>query len=140
MSWRDIDPDSSRQSHVGQTLGELLPVSAPVRALEDSVPRAGYWITPGSADPVPHGNVERLGVLRIHDQVPGAYPLRDVEDFFPGRPSIRRLEHTSFFIIGPFMARGCDIDNIRILRVDDDSADCIGVGKTHVLPGLSRVG
>jgi hypothetical protein len=98
---------------------------------------------PGLAEPVIGGRVKRVGIGGVHDDIDAAdRPALDddVEDFSPRPAAINRLIEAPVGIFAVEVPQGRDVDDIGIGRMDDDAADMMRFGKSHVLPGLAGIG
>ncbi|MBA7652034.1 hypothetical protein ES703_59863 [subsurface metagenome] len=75
----------------------------------------------------------------MHDEIDGAGLFVDVEDFLPCFSAVCGFVHTALFVMGPLMTGSRHIDDIRILRVNDDPGNRIRSCQAHVLPGLAGI-
>ncbi len=135
-----VDADAPGGDRVGQPGVDRRPGLAAVRRLEQAVLAAGPGIAPAQADAVPGRGVQGVGRLRVHDEIVRPDPVVDEQDFLPGGSAIGCLVDAAVGIGGPLVARGRDVDDVGILRVDDDPGDGVGLLEPHGLPGLPGVG
>ena len=63
----------------------------------------------------------------------------DVECFGPGLTAVRSHKDAAFFVWTKRVSERADVNNVRILRIDDDRGNTFGVFEAHVLPGLAAV-
>jgi hypothetical protein len=78
-------------------------------------------------------------VFGIHHYLDDPDLVRDVEDFFPGLSPVRCLEQPALFIKTVEMSQRSRVHHIRILGIDHDPGDVVGVVKPHILPGLATI-
>ena len=64
----------------------------------------------------------------------------DVESFCPRLSAIRRHKDAAFFVGSKSMTKRAHVNDVGILRVDDDCRNVFRVFESHVLPGLTAVG
>ena len=109
-----------------KALGQLCPGGAAVGRLEDAAVRAAGIEAPGLAQTLPEGDVEGVGVGRVHDQVDGpglAVVGQSAGELGPGCAAVGRLEQAAVAGVAPGMAGGRDIDDIRIGRMGQHAGD-----------------
>jgi hypothetical protein len=75
----------------------------------------------------------RIG--RIHDQIDDAGVLIDEGDLVPGSAAIGGLEKSSLSTGPPKPPQHSDVNNVRIVRVDENAADVGCVLEADMLPG-----
>src|SRR5262249_17673758 len=89
---------------------------------------------------VPAGDEQDVGVGRVHGDVDDAGPLVDVEDLPPALAAVGGLVEAALLAGAVEPAQRPDVDDVRVGRVDDDTADLEALFQAHVLPGLAAVG
>src|SRR6185369_13145324 len=87
----------------------------------------------------PHAGVENVWVRRIDLEVRDAVLVVDVESLGPGLTAVRSHKHAAFFVGTKSMSERADVNDVGVLRVDDDGGDTLSVFEAHVLPGLACV-
>src|SRR5215213_163761 len=87
----------------------------------------------------PHAGVKNVWICRIDLEIRDAVLVVDVESLGPGLTSVRSHKHAAFFVGTKSMSERPDVNDVRVLRVDDDGGDTFGIFETHVLPGLAAV-
>src|SRR5262249_54470064 len=90
--------------------------------------------------PLPGGDVERVRLGRVHDDVNHAGLVIDVVDLLPGLAAVGGLEQAALRVGAVEAAQRADVDGVRVLGVDHNLADLEGLLEAHVLPGLAAVG
>ena len=61
-------------------------------------------------------------------------------DLLPRLAAVDRLVEAAFRVRSPEVAHRRDVGDVRVLGVNDDAADVVGVGEAAVRPGLAAVG
>src|SRR5262249_57247019 len=89
---------------------------------------------------LPGRDQERFGFGWVHRDVNDACLIIDEEDFLPRLAAIRGLEKTAVRVGAVQPAQGADVDDVRVLGMDDDSADLERLLQTHVLPRSAAIG
>src|ERR1044072_3229246 len=87
----------------------------------------------------PHARVKNVRVRGIDLEICDAVLVVDVERFGPCLTTVRSHKHATLFVWTKSMAHRADVNDVRVLRIDDDRGDAFGVFQTHVLPGLAAV-
>src|SRR5690349_25099476 len=64
----------------------------------------------------------------------------DVERFGPRLATVSRHEDAAFFIWTKRVTERADVNDVGVLRIDNDGRDVFGLGESHVLPRLAAVG
>ena len=108
--------------------------------LVDAGVRSAAVESPAGAAALIRGREEHLRIRRVHDQVHGTGVLVDGEDVLPRDAAVGGLEDAALLVGAPQPAERGDVDDVGILRVDDDPADVLRLAQPHVLPGLAAVG
>ncbi len=134
---RDANADASHQ--LRQTVGEFVPGAAAVDRFVNAAFLAAAAMRPGLALKTPHAGVKNVWVGRIDIEIRDAVLVVDVERFGPGLTAVRSHEHAAFFVWTKSMSECADVNDVRVLRMDGDGGDSLGVFETHVLPGLAAV-
>ena len=119
--------------------GDLAPGPAGIAALVNARVRPAAVEPISGAAPRIRRRDEHLRIGGIHDQVGGAGVLVDGEDVLPGDAAVGGLEDAALFVGAPQPAHRRHVDDVGVLRVDDDAADVLRVAQAHVLPGLAAV-
>jgi hypothetical protein len=138
-----VDPDPAAGFRFRKALVDRSPGFAGVRRLPDPAARRGgvvSGIVPFRPGPLPGHGIDRVVVLRIHDQVVSTRFVVDEEDLLPGLAAVRCLEDAAVGILRPFRPAGGDIDDIGVFRMDDDTGDGVSPDEPHVRPGFPAVG
>src|SRR5581483_11586921 len=135
---RDREPDAPQRAG-GQALGERPPRIAAVDRLVDAAARAAGDHRPRLAQRLPHRGVEHARVRRIHRQVDGARPVAHVEHLAPAAAAVRGAEDAALRVRTERVAERRHVDDVRVLRVDADLADELGLLEPDAVPGLARV-
>ena len=114
-----------------QPVPQLRPGPAGVDGLVDPARRP--------ADDLPQARVEDLRVGRVHHEVDGARAVVNIQRSRPRRAAVGRLEHAPLGVRRPRVPHRGDVDDVGVLRVDDDLADVMRVGEAHRPPRPARV-
>ena len=77
--------------------------------------------------------------LAVDHQVDRADAVVDEEHLLPRLPAIHGSEDAPLGVLREQMSHGRDVDDVRILRMDDDARDVMRVGETHELPGRAGI-
>ena len=64
----------------------------------------------------------------------------EVEDLLPGRPAVDGLEDSALDVGAVRVAQRRHVDDVGVVRVNDQAADLLHVGEADVLPVLTEVG
>src|SRR5258708_2193423 len=118
---------------------DALPGGTVVVRTEESVLGAAAIERPGSAVALPHGGEENVGIAWIENDVNAAGAVVEIEDFFPGLPSIARTEDAAFRVRAVGMAESGDEGDVWVRRMNNDFADVPGVLQPDIGPGLAGV-
>src|SRR5204862_4044963 len=89
---------------------------------------------------LPQGGQESVRLGRVYDEVDDAGAVVLVQDLVPGLAAVARLVDAAVLVGAVQAAEGADVDGVRVLRVDDDLADLVGLLEADVRPGLAAVG
>src|SRR6185369_11664810 len=87
----------------------------------------------------PHAGVENVWICRIDLEIGDAVLIVDVEGLGPGLTAVRSHEHAAFFVWTKSVSERTDVNDVRVLRIDDDGGDSLAVFEAHVLPRLAAV-
>jgi len=87
----------------------------------------------------PHAGKENLRIIGIHFEMSTATVLICKEHAFPCFPAIDSAENTSFLLWAISVPEGSNENDVRILRIDDDSTDTTGLFQSHQCPRLARI-
>ena len=128
-------PDHPR----GQAVREFRPGVAAVRGLVDAALLAARDHGPGLSLRGPHGRVEHVRVRGVHGDFVRAGALADVEHLLPVRAAVGGPEDAAHLVGSEGVAEHRRVDDVRVLRMDDDPADLPGVAESDVGPALSAV-
>ena len=89
--------------------------------------------------PFVHRGDQHFRVFRRNREVNATGFRVDEEDLFPGLAAVDGLEDAAFGVLAPKPAEGADVDDVWVVRMDDDFADLERLAKPHVLPCLAAV-
>ena len=112
---------------------------AAVGSLVNAAARAAAGKSPRFADGFPHSRVHHLRMIRIVHQTDCPGIVVHEQNFVPRFAAIRGLENATVRIGTEHMSHGSDIDNVRILRIDEDRAGRMRVAQTGILPRFAGV-
>ena len=146
IAGRDGDADLADEVVGGQAAGELLPGVAAVGGFVESaagqVGRSvdGPWRTARG----PERGVEDCGIFGVDGDVDGADVVGDrrrlKRTFFQVAAAVERAIEAAVGVGIVDVAEGGDVDAVRIVGVDGDAADVLGVVEADVGPGLALIG
>ena len=124
-----------------QPVGQLRPCFAAVGRFVEAAARAvrRRIHVPRRAARLPERGVYGVGVRGIHREIDGAGVVVLEEHFAPGRAAVGRLEHAAFGVRPVLMAERRDVDDVRIVRIDDDFPDLPRIVETDVRPRFAAV-
>src|SRR5262249_8453212 len=145
--------------HAGQPLGQLVEGLAAVRGLVDRAAggvhlawgvlvgpagRLALRLTAETVElitlPFPGGDEERLRVRRADRDVDDAgLVVEPGQDALPGLAAVLGLEQPAIAAGAVEPSERADVDDVRVLGVDDDRTDLVRRLEPHVLPGLAAV-
>src|SRR6185437_4221545 len=94
---------------------------------------------PGLAFKTPHACVQNVWVRLIDLEIGDAVLVIDVEGLGPRLTAVRSHEHTALLVWTKSMSERADVNDVGVLRIDDDGGDVFGVFEAHVLPRLATV-
>src|SRR5262245_34433592 len=89
---------------------------------------------------LPHGHKKRVGIGGTHRQIDDARLVIDMKNAVPRLAAVGRLEKSALWMRAIKPAERADIDDIRVLRMDDYLADLERLLEAHVFPRLAAVG
>ena len=135
---RDGDADLSLDA-LGQALGEFLPGIAPIGGLVEAAARPAAVEAVRAAFDLPETGVHLTRVFGIHGEIDRPGVFIDIQNTLPDLAPIGGAIDAPLFIGTEDMAEGGDIDEIRILRMNQHLADLAAVLEADVLPGLSGI-
>jgi hypothetical protein len=84
--------------------------------------------------------IEDLRIQRIDDQIGGAGVFVDVQNFFPRRAAVGRLENSALGVRTPEVACGRDVNDVVVAGIDHDARDRARILESHILPRPAAVG
>ena len=128
------DPDLADQLR-RQAPGKLLPAVAPVAAAVDPAFAGPRDHRPGLALGSPHGGVELVRVVLVHQQLDRPGRVRHEEDVFPRLPAVAGAVDAALRVRAEGVAGSGEVRDVGVARVDADAADLAGVAKAEVAPG-----
>src|SRR5579872_2566037 len=80
-----------------------------------------------------------MRVVGIKSYIDSTCVLILVQDFVPGLAAVNGAENSTLGVRPERMAQRCDINNVRILWIDNHFADRSRVVQAYVFPGLPAV-
>ena len=96
---------------------------------------------PALAAEVPQRHEQVRGVGRIRAHVGAARGcVRPLQRLRPRLAAVARHVQAARRGIAPQAARHAGVDRVRVLRVDHDARDALGIGQADVRPGVATVG
>src|SRR5581483_228265 len=121
---------------------DLLPVVAAVGRLEDPAAGTvgGRVHAPRRTPRVPERRVDRARVRRIDREIDRADVVALEEHFLPRRAAVLRTEDAAIRIRAVRVAERCDVDEVRVARVNEDARDVLRVVESDVPPRLAGIG
>ena len=134
----DREPDAAHLL-LGEAARHLLPRLPAVRRLVDARPGAAVDEGEDVAPALVGSGHQGVRVAGVHDDVGHARVLVDGQHGIPGLPAVRRLVEAAVAAGAPERALRGDVDDVRVLRVDEDLADVLGGLQADVLPALAAV-
>ena len=132
----DASQNSLRQTRIARN---ICPVRAAVGGLVNAAARTAAGKSPRLADRFPHRGVHELRMIRVIHQTDGPGVIVHEQNFVPRFATIGGLEHAAVGIGSEHMSHGSDVDNVRILGINDNRAGRMRVAQTRVLPRLASV-
>ena len=75
----------------------------------------------------------------MHAHVDDASVRIEVKNLVPGFAAVGRLEKPALFISSPESSQRSDINDVRILGVNENLANLVGLLESHVLPGFAPI-
>ncbi len=136
---RDRDSHSTDLLTSGKPLGQKFPSLARVSGLVNSAARTSDNIVPSLPIALPGNGIQDLIIGRVDGNFHNTYLLGNVEDLFPCLATVGGFKNAALLVVGVLMAKGSNIHDVIILRIDDDAADVVSVVESHVLPCATRV-
>ena len=138
VGWRNGDAHLAFQFR--QPFVYLAPGCSAVRCFINAAARATAFDYPWPTAEIPAGCHQEIRVGRVHGHIGKPGVLVDIENFVPGHASICRFVNAAFFVWSPWISLCRQEDDIRVSRVNVNTANMPGSLKAHVSPGLARVG
>src|SRR6202007_2329775 len=99
----------------------------------------GRILAPGSPPRVPRGGVDHPWILRIEDQIGRADVRASIEYLPPGAAPVHRPKNPALRIRSVSMAECCHVDGIRILGMNQNTADLTRIAETGMCPRPTAV-
>ena len=118
---------------------EFLPGGSAVDGFVQSAARATAVHAPGRAPRLPQCRVQDVGIAGIEGDVDAAGLGVLVEDLLPGLAAVAGAEDPALFVVGKGMPQRSDEGDVRILRVDDQASDGMGIGQADEFPGRAGI-
>src|SRR5690348_2327061 len=118
---------------------DALPSVSAIVSDEDPTAWTAAVAAPSFDIDLPSPCEESIRVLRIHRQIGRACVLVDEEHALPGLSTIFRAEDAALRLRAIARAERRHKDDVRIMRIDDDSSNTSGGIEAHVLPRLPRI-
>jgi hypothetical protein len=111
-----------------------------VRRLPDAAAGTAAVEAPGRAAALIRRAVQDVRVDRVHDDVGEARVLVDELRERPVGAAVRRLVEAALLVRSEQVPDRGDVEDIRVLRMDDDARDALCLLQPHLLPRLAGVG
>ena len=137
IAGRGADTDASHQ--LRQTVRQFVPGAPAIDRFEDTAFLAAASESPELALKTPHARVKDVGIRRVDIQIRTAVLVIKIERFGPGPTAVRSHEHAPLFIGRKRVPHRGNVNDIRVLGIDDDGRDVFRLFQTHVFPGLPAV-
>ena len=135
----DVEADSPHRT-LGKAVAQLPPGAPTVDGLVDPAMGTPAVEAPRTASALIGRGIQHLGIGRVHRQIDRAGVLIQAEHVLPVPSAVDRHEHSTLRVCTPQVSERGYVDDIGILRVDDDAADVVRLAKPHVLPCPAAVG
>ena len=135
---KDVEADASLLAR-RQAGGELRPGGAAVARAIDPAAGPAAVESPRLALPLIHRGEEGFRIAWIDHEVGRAGVVVHVEDLPPRLPAVGRLEDAALIVRSPQVADCSDIDDVRMLGMNDDPADVACIGEARGLPGAAGI-
>src|ERR1035438_10481513 len=116
-----------------------MPRSARVRALEQSAARASGAEVMRLTTHVPHGGIEHTRILRVHRHLRASGAVVAVEKLRPGLAAVGGFENAALHVRIPQVTESACVHRVAVLRIDHNTADVLGVGKSDGFPVLAAI-
>ena len=123
-----------------QTVGQLCPVATTVGGLEDAAIGTAANHLADVTTTLVGAREDRVRVARVKREVREAGVLVDVQHTVPGRATVGRLVDAAVAAGRKERALRGDPDDVRVVRIDQNLADVLGVGQARPRPRLAGVG
>ena len=118
---------------------EPLPGVAAVDGAIQSAARPAAVEAPRRAVHLPRGGEQRVGVLRVEDDVNAAGLVIDEQNFLPGGAAVGGAINAALGAGCVHMSQGRDVDDVRVRGVNDDGADLPRIRQADMGPVLPAV-
>ena len=129
----------ARQAQVLVGAGEPLPRGSAVHRLPDSGVAGSRLKVPSPAAVRVHPRVDDVAVGWVGRDI-GAGRLRiHVQDLLPVRPAVGGLVDAAVLIGAPLAPEDAGVDDVRVLRVDDEARDLVRLLEADVRPVIAAV-
>ena len=125
--------------HAG-VAGDFRPAIATVGGLPQAAPPAARLHAPRQALELVHRREQDAWIDGIDGDVVRARGIVEEEDLPPGAAAVRGAEYATLRIGSECVAHRCDVDAIRIARIDAHRADLLRTRETEVVPREPGVG
>src|SRR5262249_61761785 len=122
------------------------PRGAPVGAFEKPTATRGVWAgatgaeRPAFASEIPHPGEDRLRILPVHrDHRAASRSVRALQNLRPRLAAVRGLVEAALVTVAPELARGANVDRVRVARIYQNLCDAFGLLQSDVGPILAAV-
>src|SRR5262249_21129397 len=112
----------------------FLPRDAGVRCFIDPARGPSVFQTPWMTHALIACRVQRIRVIAVDHEINCAGLFVYVENLLPGDASISGLVDSTLFIRGEQVSYHCDVDDVWIRGMNDDTSYVLGIAQAHVLP------
>ena len=139
---KNVEPDTpgiTATVFVRQAFRQFFPGESAVGGLVNRAVRAAAVEAIRSASALVSGGIEGFRAFGIHGNVAYAGVVIDFQDLLPGLAAIAGLVNAPLRVGSPKMTLCRHINDFRIFRMNDDSADVVCFFQSHVLPGLAGI-
>src|SRR5215469_231192 len=119
--------------------GQLGPGVSAIRRAIQAAAWASAFHRPRLAHRLPHSGKQNVRIREIELNIDAAGLVVYVKNSLPCLAAVARTENAARGIRPEWVSQCGDVDDIRILRVNDHPSDRVSIAKSRVFPGLAGV-
>ena len=125
---------------LGKAVDEVCPVVPAIGRFVNAAARTEFIDIPWHTVHLPHRSVDDFGIIGIGSKVGCASLVVYEKNLLPSLAPVLGTENAALFVRSVRVADRGDINQIRVLGIDQDLADLTRIAQADVLPSFARIG